>query len=82
MVHGTESCGVNFVSESANTCVRERVTHSQPVHTPSISDKRSKSGKAGQWDSSIHLVYIPPNFSITRSVTRVCTHTTDDVSVY
>ena len=41
--------------------IRERVSHSQPVYIPSISDKRSKSGKAGQWDSGIHLVYISSN---------------------
>ena len=61
------------MSESANTCVRERVTHSQPVHIPSISDKRSESGT---------VVSIWYTSRLTRSVTRVCTHTTDDVSVY
>ena len=43
------------MSESANTCVREHVTHSQPVYISSKSDKRSKSGKAGQWDGGIHF---------------------------
>ena len=57
VVHGTESCGVNFVSESANTCVREHVTHSQPVYTLSKSAKRIRAGK----QDSGTVVYIPSN---------------------